>query len=203
MNVVEKGTQVERLIAVGIALIGVLGTSATYMSLRAIGKRAHALHSITSFSFMCIVASIVGMIATKSPIVISTRIDWLALLVMIGIFGFIAQFLMIMGLQRETAGRGSMAMYTQIVFATILEKIIFHTVPSALSIIGTLLIVVSAIYIAVMKKEQDPPTPKNIGLRHPGLSQDIELEEGPLNSQEEHDRDKLDHNVHFVDDEIN
>jgi hypothetical protein len=55
-----------------------------------------------------------------------------------------------------------------------------------------------------MKKEQDPPTPKNIGLRHQGLSQDIELEEGlfKLNSQDEHDRDKLDHNVHFVDDEI-
>ena len=55
-----------------------------------------------------------------------------------------------------------------------------------------------------MKKEQDPPTPKNIGLRHQGLSQDIELEEGlfKLNSQDEHDRDKLDHNIYFVDDEI-
>lgn len=72
-----------------------------------------------------------------------------------------------MGLQRETAGRGTMAVYTQVrlfplevsthtygpraqvVFATILERIFFKVVPTALSIIGTLLIISSAIYVAV------------------------------------------------------
>jgi len=54
-----------------------------------------------------------------------------------------------MGLQRETAGRGSMAVYTQIVFATILERIFFHAVPTTLSVIGTLLIISSALYVAV------------------------------------------------------
>lgn len=54
-----------------------------------------------------------------------------------------------MGLQRETAGRGTMAVYTQVIFATVLEKIFFHSTPSALSVVGTLIIVLSAGYIAV------------------------------------------------------
>ncbi|KAF8810384.1 hypothetical protein BYT27DRAFT_6493655, partial [Phlegmacium glaucopus] len=188
----EKGTQSERLIAVGVALIGVLGQSGAYTTIRAIGTRAHAMHTTTFFALMCIVVSILGIIATKAPIIIPTRIDWLALLLMIGMFGFIAQALLTMGLQRETAGRAAMAIYTQIVFAAILEKIVFHAVPTALSIIGTLLIMISACYVA-LTKEQDPPAPKSIQIRR--LSQDIELEEGLLSSLRE-DGDKLGRNVH-------
>ena len=54
-----------------------------------------------------------------------------------------------MGLQRETASRGSLAVYSKIIFATMLEWILFHTLPSYLSVVGTLMIVVSALYIVV------------------------------------------------------
>ena len=54
-----------------------------------------------------------------------------------------------MGLQRETASRGTLAVYSKVIFATILERILFHTFPSYLSVIGTLMIVVSALYIVV------------------------------------------------------
>lgn len=58
--------------------------------------------------------SIPRMIIFKDSFIVPTRILWLALLVMIGIFGFLAQALLTMGLQRETAGRGAMAMYIQV-----------------------------------------------------------------------------------------
>jgi len=185
---VEKGTQTERLIAVGIALIGVLGASGAYTTIRAIGKRAHPLHSLTFFSSMCIVVSIAGMIAMKTPVIVPTRIDWLALLFMIGIFGFVAQVLLTMALQRETAGRSSLAIYTQIVFATILEKIIFDVVPSSLSITGTMLIIVSAIYVVLTKKKQDTSTPTPKDIRLVSLPQDADVEEGLLNPQPEDSR---------------
>ena len=38
---------------------------------------------------------------------------------------------------------------TQIIFATAFEQIFFHTTPSILSVIGTIIIVGSAIYVAV------------------------------------------------------
>jgi len=191
---VEKGTQTERLIAVGVALIGVFGATGVYTTIRAIGKRAHPLHSLTFYSSMSIVVSIVGMIVTKTTVVVPTRIDWLALLLMIGIFGFVAQVLLAMALQRETAGRSSLAIYTQIVFATIFEKIVFDVVPSALSIIGTLLIIVSAIYVVLTKKKQNTPTPLLV-------SQDAEIEEGLLNSNRREDGDKLARNLHFGDED--
>jgi len=54
-----------------------------------------------------------------------------------------------MGLQRETASRGTLAIYSKIIFATMLERIVFHTLPTFLSVVGTLMIVVSALYIVV------------------------------------------------------
>ncbi len=74
-----------------------------------------------------------------------------------------------MGLQRETAARGTLANYIgvclmqplrakqpiliiplrQVVFALAFERVIFHTTPSVLSIAGSVIIMSSAIYIAV------------------------------------------------------
>ncbi|RXW20827.1 hypothetical protein EST38_g5016 [Candolleomyces aberdarensis] len=161
------------MLAVGVALLGVLGATGAYTSIRAIGKRAHALHAITSFSSQCVIASTVAsvasvslplpacanpetlnrMIVTGEKFIIPTKVEWLSMLLMIGLFGFFAQILLTMGLQRETASRGSMAIYTQIVFATIFERIFFNTVPSPLSVIGTVLIIFSAIYTALSKKQ--------------------------------------------------
>ena len=72
-----------------------------------------------------------------------------------------------MGLQRETAGRSTIAVYgqgsaitmmlalyaklweAQIVFASTFERIFFHTLPSPLSIVGTVIIIGSALYVVV------------------------------------------------------
>ncbi|KDR72929.1 hypothetical protein GALMADRAFT_252278 [Galerina marginata CBS 339.88] len=185
MSGAEKGTPRDRLIAVGVALVGVLGATGAYTSIRAIGKRAHPLHSMSFFSVLCVAISSIGMIANKTPVIIPTRWDWLLLLFLIGIFGFVAQTLLTMGLQRETAGRGSMAVYTQIVFATILERIFFHAVPTVLSVIGTLLIVSSALYVALTKEKEGPAKPKSKSIHLQRLAVEAELEEGLLNSSDE------------------
>ncbi|KAL9708898.1 hypothetical protein Ac2012v2_008053 [Leucoagaricus gongylophorus] len=88
---VKEVTPKQRLIAVGVALIGVLGATGAYTSLRAIGKRAHPLHSLVMFSFYSVFVACVGMIVTKTPLVVPTRLEWLGMLFMIGIFGFFAQ----------------------------------------------------------------------------------------------------------------
>ncbi|RDB21736.1 hypothetical protein Hypma_010932 [Hypsizygus marmoreus] len=173
----EKGTPEQRLIAVGVALIGVLGSTGAYTSITAIGKRAHPLHAMTSFSLQCVIVATVGMLVQGTTFVIPTRLEWLALLLMIGIFGFIAQFLLTMGLQRETAGRGSTAVYTQVVFAAILERLFFRTVLSILSVLGTLIIISSALYVAMTKERKTKMKPSVIRL---GGITDETLEEGLL-----------------------
>ena len=52
-SLAEEEDPEERLLAVGVALIGVCSASAAYVTIRQIGKRAHALHSVTYF---CIVS---------------------------------------------------------------------------------------------------------------------------------------------------
>ncbi|KAM6499708.1 integral membrane protein DUF6 [Amanita muscaria] len=142
-----------RLIAVGIALVGVLGMTGAFVTIRAVGTRAHILHILGSFASQSVIATALGMVITKTPFVVSSRLEWFSLLLMVVIFGLVAQVLITMGFQRETAGRASMAVYTQIVFAMIFQLIIFHTYPSRLSILGTVLILSSALYVAMTKEK--------------------------------------------------
>ncbi|KAF9005102.1 hypothetical protein BDQ17DRAFT_1541101 [Cyathus striatus] len=152
-NVVEKGTPVQRLIAVGISLLGVAGNTVAFTCIAAIGKKAHPMHMMVSFSLPCVIVSVILMFIMQKPFVIPTEITWISLLLFLGICGFVAQMLLTMGLQRETAGRGAMAMYSQVVFAAASERIVFHATPSVLSILGTIIIVCSAISVALMSKK--------------------------------------------------
>ncbi|KAF8499631.1 integral membrane protein DUF6 [Russula emetica] len=142
----------ERMQSVTVGLIGVLGMASAYTLLRAIGKRAHTLHSLVFYSFSCVLGSTAGMIIFKISPVIPTHALWLAMLLLIGIFGLISQTLLVMGFQRETASRGALAIYTSIVFAVALEFIVFHTAPSVLSITGAAIIISSATYTSLTKK---------------------------------------------------
>jgi len=127
-----------------------------------------------------------AMLITRTPFIIPTRLLWLGLLAIIGFCGFTSQILLTMGLQRETAGRGTMAVYTQIVFATILERIFFHTSPSPLSVVGTIIIISSALYVA-LTKEKEVKT-ENVVLME--RLDDTSLEEGLLDRSRMADSDK-------------
>ncbi|KAL1942255.1 hypothetical protein VTO73DRAFT_6319 [Trametes versicolor] len=182
-------TPAQRVGAVGIALLGVLGATGAYTTIRAVGKRAHPLHNLVSFSSQCVIVATVAMVIMRTPVVIPMRWDWLLMLLLIGLFGFIAQVLLTMGLQRETAGRGTMAVYVQIIFATIFERVIFHTSPSLLSLIGTFIILTSAVYVALIKvRTQETSAAGGIT-----SSDDASVEEGLLaNAEDEHLQDSKD-----------
>jgi len=86
-------TPAQRLVAVGVAMIGVVGNTGAFTSLRAIGKRAHPMHSMSYFSLMCLMTSTTSMIFLHESVVLPTRFLWFILLLMIGIFGVLAQIL--------------------------------------------------------------------------------------------------------------
>ncbi|CAL1702543.1 unnamed protein product [Somion occarium] len=181
LNPTDGVPPTQRLVAVGVALIGVCGATGAYTTIRAIGKRAHPMHNLVSFSTQCVIVATIAMLVLHTPIVLPTQLDFAAMLVMIGLFGFCAQFLLTLGLQRETASRGTMAVYIQIIFATAFEKIFFHTTPSPLSIIGTIIIMSSAVYVAVTKNSSG--SMKRAQLQA-AMLEDITLEEGLLANQE-------------------
>ncbi|KAI0763809.1 EamA-like transporter family-domain-containing protein [Trametes elegans] len=173
-------THAQRLLAVCVALVGTLGATGAYTTIRAIGKRAHALHNLVSYSTQCVVVTTIAMLALRTPVVVPTQWEWLAMLLLVGLFGFTAQTLLTAGLQRETASRGTMAIYAQIVFAALDELVFFHTKPSLLSVLGTAIILTSAIYVALTKQKVQLKAQAN-GLT---ASEDASLEEGLLENQE-------------------
>ncbi|OJT01875.1 hypothetical protein TRAPUB_7652 [Trametes pubescens] len=150
-------------------------------TIRAIGKRAHPLHNLVTLSTQCVVFTTIAMLALRIIVVLPTQWEWLAMLLLTGVFGFTAQFLLTAGLQRETAGRGTMAIYVRIVFAAIDEFVFFHTTPSLLSVVGTVIILASAGHVALTKQKVKEKAHSN---RTTGLG-DLSLEEGLLDNQED------------------
>lgn len=115
-------TALQRLSAVGVALLGVFGAAAAYISIRAIGSRAHPLISVSMFSLYATVVSAIGLAVLQHPLTFPrTFLGWMEWIV-IGISGFAAQILLTSGLQRERAGRGVSMVYLQMVFAFGFER---------------------------------------------------------------------------------
>ncbi|KAM6496513.1 DUF6 domain containing protein [Amanita muscaria] len=156
----------QRIVAVGVALLGAVGAAIEYTLIGIIGKRAHPLHNTTYLAMLSITAAtiryisppvmnnqiilaLISMIVMKTPIIVPSKWSVAGLLVLVGIFGMISQTLMTMGYQREAIGRASMGVYTGMIFALILGKVMFGTVPGMISFAGTAMILGSALYIAL------------------------------------------------------
>jgi drug/metabolite transporter (DMT)-like permease len=114
-------TGLQRLGAVGVALLGVLGAAGAFTSIRAIGHRAHPLISVSIFALYSTVVAGIGLIVIKQPFVVPSTFAAWAEWIVICLSGFVAQFLLTAGLQRERAGRGVTMIYLQMVFAFAFE----------------------------------------------------------------------------------
>lgn len=149
----DQVTPAQRATAVGVAMLGVLGAAGAYTTIRWIGKRAHPLLSVNYFATWCTIVSIVAMLALPDVGFLLPRSmkDW-AMLFFLGICGFIMQFLLAAGLQHEKSSRATNMVYTQMLFALAFDKLVWGTTPGVLSIMGSSLILGSAIYVAMHKE---------------------------------------------------
>lgn len=192
-------TPAQRASAVGVALLGVLGAAGAYTTIRWIGKRAHPLISVNYFATWCTIVSIVMMLALPGVGFLLPRSlrDW-CYLIFLGICGFIMvryflplsgsftnarqQFLLAAGLQYEKSSRATNMVYMQMLFALSFDKLIWGTTPGAISIIGSSLILGSAIYVAMHKEDpKKAVAPRERGnqeeareLMSPGLVADLQ-----------------------------
>jgi len=148
----KQVTMEQRISAVAVGLLGVIGSTGAFLVIRKIGKRANALHSMSYFSIYSVIISIFIAIFTRSPPVLPNRLSHWFLIFLLGVCGFIAQALVTMGLQRENAGRASVGTYTHLVFALLLERIVFHHVPDVLSLFGSAIIMLAAFWVVFDKK---------------------------------------------------
>src|SRR5450432_3315507 len=68
-------TSTQRLSAVGVAMLGVLGSAGAFTSIRWIGSRAHPLLSVNYFSVFCTLISILAL-STAEPLHLSQNLHF-------------------------------------------------------------------------------------------------------------------------------
>ncbi|KAL4809739.1 hypothetical protein BDV18DRAFT_132691 [Aspergillus unguis] len=190
----EGVDQKHRVLAVVMAMIGVLGATTAYTSIRLIGQRCHPLVSVTYFSLVTTVISAIAIVVLPSITMElpGTPLEW-TLLIALGVCGFLLQFLLTAGLsyvpppprvrrraaahqlirtpsqhfsneedsskpEAETPVRSSSGtkattmLYTQMLFALFYDSAVWGSTLSAISWIGSALILSSALYVAIARE---------------------------------------------------
>ncbi|PWY81820.1 hypothetical protein BO70DRAFT_362253 [Aspergillus heteromorphus CBS 117.55] len=158
------------VLAIVVALVGVLGASCAYTTIRMIGQRCHPLVSVTYFSmFTTVVATLAMLFVPSIPLELpGTLLEW-TLLLGLGVCGFLLQFLLTAGLSyvpppRKSKGRGESSpptssgsratfmIYMQMLFAVFYDRTVWGSTLSAVSWVGSGMILGSAIYVAMARE---------------------------------------------------
>ncbi|KAL6918622.1 hypothetical protein FSST1_010117 [Fusarium sambucinum] len=172
-----KATPQERTIAICCSIFGSIAAATAYSTIRVIGKRAHSLVSVNYFAMLATVSSF--LIITIHPElqfeIPKSLAEW-AILLSIGVSGFLFQVLLTEGLQREKAGRATNLIYVQLVYAIVIDRVIWGTTPPPASFIGSSLIIGSAVWVALQKKAPLNPKPVSDEERNAGLDKDVTKE---------------------------
>lgn len=168
----DNADSYHHILATIVAFVGVIGAAGAYTSIRMIGRRAHPLVSVTYFSSVTTIISLLAMavlpgVPFRLP---HTPTEW-SLLSGLGVCGFLLQFLLTAGLSyvppasvvSAKSGRGSGSgsgtratsmVYTQMLFALFYDKVVWGSTLSPVSWAGSVLILACAVYVATMKEEK-------------------------------------------------
>ncbi|OAA53682.1 Drug/metabolite transporter [Cordyceps fumosorosea ARSEF 2679] len=156
-------TPAERSFAVALAVGGTFAAATAYATIRVIGTRVHSLVSVNYFAVTATVLSAAVLllhptVGFQAP---QTLPQWL-LLLSIGLSGFLLQVLLTEGLQRERAGRATNMIYTQLVSALVIERVVWGTTPPPESFVGSALIIGAAVWVGLQKKTPGAEKPARV-----------------------------------------
>lgn len=146
-------TTSQRVRAILLGLLGALGASAAFTTIRVIGLRAHPLLSVNYYASITTLLS--GLILLLPVFPVSFQLphgayEW-GLLVGIGVSGFLLQSLMTMGLVADKSSRATNMMYSSVVFGLVLDWVIWGKVMPWSSWVGGAVVVAATVWVAVQK----------------------------------------------------
>lgn len=187
-----------RIIGSLFAFFSTFGTAVAMCAIRKIGFNAHPLFMVSIYALFTLVASFVGIIILPGlSFQIPHTVKQWSLLTAIGVTGFVMQFLLTAGMQREKAARAISMTYTQLVYASIFDFITNGTIPQGWSLVGEIVIVLAVFSIVYFKPDPTPPPqtplPDLETTLQPQVNGDIEL--SPYTDHTEFEEDDTDFKI--------
>lgn len=151
---IDRVTPAQRFFAILVALLGVLGASGAFTTIRIIGHRAHALVSVNYFAFVATTGSAIALlvipgIGFQKP---QSAREWI-LHIGLGVFGFALQFLLTTGLQLDKTSKATSMLYFEIIIALAFDWGIWGVIPGAWSIFGGAIVICSTLWGASQKPQ--------------------------------------------------
>lgn len=151
---VDYVTPTQRLLAIGVSVLGIFGASGAYTTIRIIGSRAHALMSVNYFAMLGTAGSALALLAIPGigfAMPHEAR-EWM-LLLLLGILGFVLQFLLTAGLQLDKSSKATSMLYSQILFALMFDWAIWGILPGRWSLFGGGIVIASTLWSALQKTQ--------------------------------------------------
>jgi drug/metabolite transporter (DMT)-like permease len=175
---VDDVTPTQRLIAIVASLLGVFGASGAYTMIRVIGNRAHALISVNYFAVLGMIGSTIALLVIPGiGFTMPQGVREWVLLVLLGILGFVLQFLLTAGLQLDKSSKATSMLYTQVLFALAFDWAIFGVFPSSWGLSGGAIVIASTLWSALQKSPKgavDTPKTEVVDEESPLLGDQIE-----------------------------
>ena len=160
---VDDVSHTQRLIAIGVSVLGIFGAAGAYTTIRIIGSRAHALMSVNYFAMLGTAGSALALLVIPGigfTMPHGAR-EWI-LLVFLGVLGFVLQFLLTAGLQLDKSSKATSMLYSQIVFALLFDWAIWGALPGGWSLFGGGIVIASTLWSALQKTEAVAKSPKAV-----------------------------------------
>ncbi|KAK4167411.1 hypothetical protein QBC43DRAFT_311811 [Cladorrhinum sp. PSN259] len=165
-------TPAQRIFAIFVALVGVLGAAGAFTTIRWIGKRCHPLITVTYFSVWSTVVSTAALLLCPllnigQPDIKfglpASAYEWV-LLLSLGLCGFIMQFMLTAGIGGEKSNRATAMVYTHMLFAAGFDRWVFGHHMGVFSVLGCGLILGGAMWAALGKKKGNDGTKEVVGV---------------------------------------
>lgn len=128
-----------------------------------IGDRAHALISVNYFALMATVGSAGALILVPGigfTMPNGSR-EWV-LISLLGVLGFVLQFLLTAGLQLDKSSKATSMLYLQVIFALSFDFGIWGVLPSGWSLFGGSIVIASTLWSALQKSPKPAPANKTV-----------------------------------------
>ncbi|GME70137.1 unnamed protein product [Ambrosiozyma monospora] len=152
----EEGSALAHFIGCCFAFFSTFGTAVAMCSIKKIGFHAHPLLTVSFYALVaCFMSALLGTIFVPNFYRLpDTFRDWI-LILLIGVVGFVMQYLLTSGVQREKKTSRAVAMtYSQLIYASFFDWIFFSHIPEGLELVGECVVICAVMSIVYFKSDE-------------------------------------------------